>query len=449
MLFHVVQRAAALGITLCVERDAWLEASRDPDVQRRRLDLSRYEPLVKLEPLPLPTARDTGTRFQQPRGETDVADLKLLGALHARVADQLIALDGRLHRLAARAGLGARILTPAEALTWLVALAGEGRAPMLRELDPASALSHEALLGLVTSECEPYDPYLRHRLAAGRGRVMAVFDDDRPLAVGVIETPPEEDHLALVALAAEESVRGARVLEPVVAAALAVARRRSVPLVALLPPHEETVLLLLEHLGFIRGEPDVHGRVTLRHESRPAAPHLGANLATWLVPLDAEAHDLLLPELAGAPQAQLFAVGAGSRPQTVGSTLRKQLLLGPLREGPVAGDILLFFHGRAAGRPASSSMTAAAHVERVARCERLQDVLELNASRPGPSLEEIRARLQAGPVTAIDVTMMGRLERFLPMGWLRETGVLASAPRTLRQLEGGQWETLAPRLVLT
>jgi len=64
-----------------------------------------------------------------------------------------------------------------------------------------------------------------------------------------------------------------------------------------------------------------------------------------VLPLDATAHDHLLPELSGASQAQLFAVGSEARPQTLGSSLRKQVLLpvGPAR--PEAGDLLLFLHG--------------------------------------------------------------------------------------------------------
>jgi len=44
--------------------------------------------------------------------------------------------------------------------------------------------------------------------------------------------------------------------------------------------------------------------------------------------------------------------------------------------------------------------------------------------------------------------MAGRLERFLPLSWLRENGVLPSPPRTLRRIDPARWEALAPRLVL-
>ena len=447
-LFEIVQRAAALGLTLCVEREAWLEAAHDPDVVRRRVDFSRFEPVVKLDPLPLPSEHDAGTRCMPSTSETDLADLKLLGALHARVADQLIALDGRLHRLAARAGLSPRVLTPADALAWLAALAGSPATVLLRELDPRTALDSGRLRSLIENECEPFDPYLQRRLEAGRGRVLVAYNDDEPLALGVLEAGATGEHLELSALAVAEQARGAHVLEPVIAAALAISRRRGVPLEALLPPHEEGSLLLLEYLGFERLQPDAHGRERLRHVLDPLAPRLGADMAAWVLPLDAATHDRLLPELAGAPQSQLFAVGTGVRPQTVGSSLRKQVLLPATRQRPVAGDIVLFFHGRAARRPASACITAVARVERAQDCGRIEDVLALNACRPGYALSEIVARLADGPVTALDLVMLGRVERFLPLAWLKECGVLPAAPRAMKRLDPAQWDDLSGRLLL-
>lgn len=447
-LFNISQQCAALGIMLCVERQAWLEASRDPDVMRRRVDLSRFEPIVKLDPLPTPTERDAGALFIPARSETDIADLKLLGALQARVVDHLVALDGRIHALAAHAGFGPRVLTPADALAWLHSLAGDVRPVVLRELDPRSMAQQPRLDRLLQDECEPFDPYLRGRLAAGHGRVLATMAGDEPLAFGVAESAADGTRLELTALAASEPARGARALEPIVAATLAMARRRGVQLAALLPPHDEMPLHLLEELGFVRGEVDPHGRVQLLHIAEPMVPQPAAGQAVWLLPLDATAHDDLLPELSGASQAQLFAVGSDSRPQTLGSPLRKQIILPVLARPPSRGDLLLLFHGRASRRQASASVTCAMRIDRVEDCVMLEDVLALNASRPGCSLPTIQARLANGPVSVLDVAMLGRLERFLPLSWLKEHGVLGAAPRGLKRLDDDAWQRLERRLAL-
>jgi hypothetical protein len=104
-LAAIARDAAALGLAVCVEQASWDEAATDPDVLRRRVPLWRYEPLIKIPELPLPSSRDLAARFVPVRNEIDRADLRLLGALHARLVELLIADDGRLHRLAHRAGL--------------------------------------------------------------------------------------------------------------------------------------------------------------------------------------------------------------------------------------------------------------------------------------------------------------------------------------------------------
>jgi len=448
-LFAVSQHCAGLGITLCVERQAWLDAERDPDVVRRRVDLGRFEPVVKLDSLPLPTGRDAAALFVTPRSETDVADLKLLGALHARQADHLVALDGRVHALAARAGLSSRVLTPADALHWLSTLAGSSSPVTLREIDPRSATSTGPLSDLVREECEPYDPCLRSRLEAGRGRVLVTYAGDQPLAIGVVETGQAGERTELVALAAREEARGARAFEPILSAALAMARRRGQQLVALLPPHEEMALRLLEDLGFLRAGQDPHGRECWSHPADPGVPRLAGDAAAWLLPLDTAAHDLLLPEMSGAAQAQLFAVGADSRPQTLGSPVRKQVILAfEPAQPPSAGDLLLFFHGRAPRRPASASVTSLARVERVQACDTLEDVLAMNATRPGYALEEITSRLEAGRVMVLDLALLGRLERFLPLERMKELDVLGSTPRGLKRLSQDAWRRVAGCLTL-
>lgn len=448
ILFEVAQRCARLGITLCVEGHAWQEAARDPDVRRRKVDLSRFEPLVKLEPLKVPSQRDAVTRFVPARSEIDVADLKLLGALHERVADHLLALDGRLHSLAARAGLASRVLTPADALRWLMTLDGSVAPLVLRELDPREALGSETLSALIQRECEPYDPYLRTRLELAHARTLVVLRGSEPVAFGVLRTGDDGGHLELVALAAGERSRGMQVLEPVIAAALGIARTRNVPLEVLLPPHDELAALLLEQLGFERAVGDPHGRCRLGHAAGAWVPDLEDGATAWLLPLDAATHDWLLPELAGAAQARLFAVGASPSPATLASAPRKQLLLPAGGRLPAARDLLLFYHGRAPHRPAASCLTAAARVDRVAECATLGDVLAHNAARPCYTLADMLAQLAQGPVAVLDLTMLGRLERLLPLAQLRDKGVLSGAPRVLRPLALDAWARLAGNLSL-
>ena len=62
-LAAIARDAAALGLALCVEQKSWDEAATDPDVLRRRVALWRFEPLLKIPELPLPSKRDQKARF--------------------------------------------------------------------------------------------------------------------------------------------------------------------------------------------------------------------------------------------------------------------------------------------------------------------------------------------------------------------------------------------------
>lgn len=444
-LFALTQRCASLGLALCVEEQAWNEAARDPDVVRRRVDLLRFEPLTRLPPLATPSERDTLTRFAPARSEVDEYDLKLLGALHARSVDLLVALDGRIHRLAARAGLATRVLTPADALAWLDALAGVAAPVAVRELDPREALTPGPLRDLVEQECVPHDPYLRDRLEAAQARLLVAQEAGAPRAVGVLAGSDARDGLELVALAADEARRGAQLLEPVVAAALAIARRLGQPLVAHLPPHEETAQLLLEQLGFERLEPDAHGREQLRHAPPEAQPQPSVAGGAWLVPVAPEEHDRLLPEFAAFAQEQLFGDAARG---TLGSPLRKQLLLPAGGRTPWPGDLVALFHGRAPRRAAAACLTALARVEGVTRCATVDEVLTLTAARPGLALADIRDRLARGPVAVVDLRLLGRLRRLLPLALLKDAGIISIAPRGPVSLDAPAWERLAALLEL-
>lgn len=443
-LSAIARGAAALKLTLCVERKSWDEAATDPDVVRRRVALWRFEPLLKIPELPLPSKRDLKARFVPARNETDRADLRLLGALHARIVDILIADDGRLHRLASRAGLGHRVLTPADALAWLDSLAGEARELAVTEIEPRAALSNPALEAMLAEDCELFDPYLATRLEAAGTRVLVANDAGRPVALGVLTT--EAPELTLAAIATSDAARGGRALEPVIAAARSLARRQRVGLRALVPPHQDHVLLLLDLLGFERRGRDRHGREFFHHgiddpAARPAQGH-----QAWLLPLDAATHDRLVPELAGTTQTELFS--AALAPPTLGSPIRKQLVRPRGAREPGGGDLLLMLHERTPDRIRSASITAAARVTRIAHAATPGELLVHCAGHQGESLARLRAMLEDGAVTVIDLQWLGLIARPLPVSALIERGVIGSMPTSAVRLETEAWVRLAPELAL-
>ena len=444
ILSAIAARSTALGLALCVEEQSWTEAATDPDVLRRGVDLSRFEPLTRIAELPLPSARDLTARFMPARSELDKADLQLLGALHARCAELLVADDGRLHRLAKRAGLGARVVTPWDTLAWLDSLAGRPRELVVTEAGLPAALADPALARMLAEDCEPFDPYFASRLETAGSRMLVASEGEATVAFGLLV--PEAGGLTLVALASADTARGHRALEPIVAAALTTARRLRIALTALLPPHQDHALLLLDQLGFERRGRDRHGREIFCHALDDTAARPAAQKQAWLLPLDAASHDNPAPELAGATQTELFHADLAA--QTPGSLIRKQLLRTSSAPEPSDGDLLLLFHQRTADRIRLTSITAAARVTRVQQARDLPELLALTAGRDGASMTRQREMLDAGTVSVMDLHWLGRLARPLALSALIERGIIVSTPSVALRLEPAALQRLAPELVL-
>ena len=420
MLTAIAARSAALGLALCVEEKSWVDAGSDPDVVRRGVDLTRFEPLTRIAELPLPTARDLTARFMPARSELDRTDLRLLGALHARRAELLVADDGRLHRLAKRAGLGTRVITPPDALAWLDSLAGRPRLLAVTDVELPAALADPALARMLAEDCEPFDPYFPARLEAPGRRLLVTRENGAAVALGLLV--PEASGLTLAALGCADTARGQRALEPVVAAALSTARRIRMALTAFVPPHQDHALLLLDRLGFERRGLDRHGRETFCHALEDATMRPAADEQAWLVP---------------DPAAEM-----------IDGPVRKQLLRTGMAHEPVDGDLLLLFHQRATDRIRSASITAAARVTRVRHAGELQELLALTAGREGASMTRQREMLDAGPVSVMDLQWLGRLARPIAVSALIERGIVASTPAAAMALEPEAMRRLAPELVL-
>ncbi|MBF8291980.1 MAG: hypothetical protein HW392_807 [Steroidobacteraceae bacterium] len=396
----IAARSAALGLALCVEERSWTEAGSDPDVVRRGVDLSRFEPLTRIADLPLPSARDLKARFMPARSELDKTDLRLLGALHARRAELLVADDGRLHRLAKRAGLGARVITPWDTLAWLDSLAGRPRELIVAEAELPAVLADPAVARMLAEDCEPFDPYLTVRLEAAGSRMLVASEGGITIAIGLLV--PEAGGLTLAALASADTARGHRALEPIVATALTTARRLRIALTALVPLHQDHALLLLDQLGFERRGRDRHGREIFCHALDDAAD----------------------------------------------SPIRNQLLRTSSAHEPADGNLLLFYHQHAADQIRSASITAAARITSVQQARNLPELLALTAGRDGASMTRQREMLDAGMVSVMDLRWLGRLARPLALSALIERGIIASTPAGALRLEPDALHRLAPELVL-
>jgi hypothetical protein len=443
-LVRLADGCEAAGVALCVDSAAWKEAEQDPDVRRRGVDLGAFARVQRLNTLSMPSNRDLSSRFVPVRNEADAADLRLLGALHARIADVLVTQDARVRRLADRAGIGARVLTLAEALTWVRRMQGQPMGLHVREAQPSTILSDPLLDDLLAQECDVFDPYLRTTLGENRGRAFIVTQDERSIGFAVLLPGAGGPQTEMQALAVEQSSLGSRPLEAMILAARLMARRRDSDLHVLLPPHSDFALLLLEQLGFERRGQDRHGRVRLVDSADgPLAEAHGH----WMMHLDPAVHAALLPEIGGLAQQQLFAVDE-SRAGWPASGVRRQVALPRQAREPSPGDVVFTMHGRADSLAASRAVTAVLCVEQVVRCDNAAE-LKVACCRYGTlQASDIPGLLADGGATVLTLRMVSRLEHPVPFARLRQLGLVRSLPHVLRRLESPAVARLLPLLTL-
>jgi len=444
-LVRLVGGCDAAGITMCVDSAAWKEAEQDPDIRRRGVDLTAFAGVHRLNALSMPTSRDLSSRFVPVRNETDAADLRLLGALHARIADVLVTQDARLRRLADRAGIGARVLTLAEALAWVRRLQGQPAEFRVREAQPTAVLADPLLDELLAQECEVFDPYLRATLGENRGRALIATDDDRAIGFAFLLPGTGGPQLEMQALAVEPSSLGSRPIEAMILAARALARRRDSDLHVLLPPHADFALLQLEQLGFERRGQDRHGRARL--VDCPAGPLAEAH-GHWMMHLDPVAHAALLPEIGGLAQQQLFAEDE-SRAGWLASGVRRQIAVPRQAREPARDDMVFAMHGRADSLAASRAVTAVLVVEQVVRCDNATELMIACCRYGTLQASEIPGLLADGGATVLTLRMVGRLEHPIPFARLRQLGLVRSLPHVLRRLERPAVARLLPLLTLS
>ena len=279
---------------------------------------------------------------------------------------------------------------------------------------------------MLAADCEPFDPYLRQRLEAAGTRVLVANDNGRPVALGVLTN--EAEGLALAALATSDASRGHRTIEPVVAAALTIARRQRSALRAYVPPHEDHVLLLLDQLGFERKRARPPWPERVPPSARRARGATGAGSRSL-----AAAARRGEPRPARArtrrpyPDRTLLGDARAAHARQPGP---QQLLRPRIAREPAAGDLLLLFHARTPERIRSASVTAAARVIRVGHATTLGELLAQCASYQGDSLAACANCWTPGPVTVLDLQWLGRFARPLSVSALIEREVVTSAPES-------------------
>ncbi|BDV35544.1 hypothetical protein [Methylocystis iwaonis] len=107
------------GIKLFVHEASKEDIERDKDAVRKRKTLSKIKKFLPLKRSGKPTDAVLEEAFGALKKPNDKVDATLLHSLSKKAIDLLVSEDVGLHKRAAAAGLGSRVLTVQDALSWL------------------------------------------------------------------------------------------------------------------------------------------------------------------------------------------------------------------------------------------------------------------------------------------------------------------------------------------
>ena len=106
-------------VDLFIDSATYEDVSRDRDLARREVTLSKLAKFQRLRGIPARSEAALTAQFGPISNENDRSDVRLLAAIDASAADFLVTQDNGLRRRATRSGLDAKVLTVEETLEWL------------------------------------------------------------------------------------------------------------------------------------------------------------------------------------------------------------------------------------------------------------------------------------------------------------------------------------------
>lgn len=449
---------------LCVApatRDDLLEGKDGARRRQRIAELGKFHLLAEA-PVTSELQRRAGTSSP---GSNDERDLRLLAELDAGAVTYLVTDDSRLRRRAARAGLGERALSLADAVTLLAGFEPTELTPPPRvstvpcySLDPEDKIFE----GLRSDYPEFDDWFAKVRQQSGVRRCFVIEEHGAYAALALLkfetdcEYPIDAPVVKISTFKVSEDHSGVKYGELLLKAILQNLTTTAAAslYVEVLPSHPE-VLEFLAAFGFMdhghrsgRGEhvltkalrPPADGRMhsDLEHHVLFGPPALLCRQRIFAVPIEPRWHDQLFPEQARRHQSAQLALFGASAMQTHpwGNAIRKAYLCNAATNQVAEGDVVLFY------RSTDQRFSAVGIVEGVLRSTEAAEVMQFVGRRTVYTASEITemARRARG-VLAIRFRQDRFLEPPITLADMKMAGALTSWPQSVTRLrqQGMPW----------
>ena len=463
-LASMVQLCNQHGVHLFIHEAAVEDITRDRDIRRRKVSLSKINKFESLKGIPKPPEADLVARFGPMPKPNDNVDVALLHALDIGAVDFVVTQDQGIHTRAKRSTptIEDRVLFITDAVAWLRATFEPTKfeLPFIEEL-PAHAIPiDDDLFDSLRKGYPGFNTWWREK-CVGEHRPCWVVTFNGELA-GIIVRKEERQAdagppitgtkiLKVCTFKVKPKFRGEKLGELLLKQTLWFAQKNAFDLVYLTTyPEQATLVSVLNYFGFEHTHDNAQGEQV--YEKRLSSTRLVAkdgddlfDLArtqyprfvgrqpakAFYVPIKGMYHNILFPELAARAQGDLFGPSSSSSATRLpGNTIRKVYLCRALTKQLQPGSVLVFYRSFSRGYIASQSVTSIGVVETVTSATSLEELVRLTGKRSVYSEEQLAVfdATKKRPVKVIDFLLIGHIEPPMPLSDLTKSGVFNGAP---------------------
>ncbi|WP_438747587.1 GNAT family N-acetyltransferase [Pararhizobium sp. O133] len=456
--------AAAHKVDVFVHEVAREDISRDKNMERRRISLSKiakYQVFGKRRGL---TTVELEAAFGPLKKPNDIVDATLLHALKSDAVDFLVSQDKGLHERALKhsAELGRRVLFVGDAADLLTQTYEPKQVPIrhVAEVD-AHMIDHaDEFFNSLRHDYPEFDDWWHKKCVKQRRPCWVVYDDDQlaGLIVRKDENAAETDAvtkaakiLKICTFKVAPDKRGVKLGELLLKQVLWYAQTNGYEIAYLTTYENQAALMnLLEFYGFRQAGSNANGEFIYERAFSSArleavastTPYEAArnNYPRFLlndaikgfgIPIQEAYHDTLYPDLWNPRQRDLFSgVSHAERPARPGNTIRKVYLCRAPSNLGAPGSLLFFYKGASKEHP-SQAVTALGILESVTLARSTRELMHLSGGRSVYSekqLDEWHAT-PSRPVKVINYLLVSYIEPAISLDELRNIGVVNGNPQ--------------------
>lgn len=456
--------AAAHKVSVYVHEAARDDISRDKNVERRRISLSKIEKYQVLKKRRGLTQADLESEFGPLRKPNDIVDATLLHALKNDVVDFVVSQDKGLHERALKHSgeLGRRVLFVGDAADLLTQTYEPKKVPIrhVAEVEAHTIDHQDSFFDSLRDGYPAFDAWWKEKCVSEHRSCWVVYDNDHlaGLIVRKDETKSETDAvtkgnkiLKICTFKVAPDRRGVKLGELLLKQVLWYAQTNGYDLAYLTTYENQAALInLLEFYGFYQAGAKSDGEliyerafsadrlvpdaaVTPYEAARTNYPRfvVSEDVKGFGIPIKEGYHDTLYPDLWKPRQPDLFnGASRAERPTRPGNTIRKVYLCRAQSKLGAPGSVLFFYKSASKEKP-SQAITALGILESVMLASSTRELMLLTGGRSVYSeteLEGWKATPQR-PVKVINYLLISYIDPPVGLAELRDIGVVNGNPQ--------------------